>query len=207
MAVRRVLQIEDPADAPILRAKANRISAFDASLRTLVDDMIETMHDAFGVGIAAPQVGVQRRVLIVEEPAEYEELEDGTKRETRAAQLFVMINPEIIKASEEVVELTEGCLSMPGRYGEVPRHAWVTVKYHDLNGKEQRIRRSPAERYRVGHIVQHEIDHLNGIMFTDRMPDISKLEDVREAQANDTKKRALLMRRRAAARNKQVEEA
>ncbi|GIV96219.1 MAG: hypothetical protein KatS3mg057_0876 [Herpetosiphonaceae bacterium] len=140
------------------------------------------MRAANGVGLAAPQIGVLRRIVVIEEPAEVEELEDGTVRELRPAQLYVMVNPEIVKASEEKIDLLEGCLSLPGRYGEVPRHAWVTIKYQDLNGKEHRIRHADAQSYRVGHIAQHEIDHLDGVLFTERVVDLSTLRDYRQEE-------------------------
>ncbi len=198
MAVRRVLQIEDPTDAVVLRAKAKRITSFDQSLAGLVDDMIETMREARGVGIAAPQVGVSRRVVVVEEPAQYEEDEDGGNRtEIAPAVLYVMVNPEIIKASQETHMLQEGCLSFPGRYTKIPRHTWVTIKYADLKGREQRLRHIPAEDYKVGHIAQHEIDHLDGIMFTDHMTEESKLVDYRkESDSARLKRRGLLARKK-----------
>lgn len=197
MAVRRVLQIEDPTDAVVLRAKAKRITSFDQSLAGLVDDMIETMRQARGVGIAAPQVGVSRRVVVIEEPAQYEEHEDGTQTQIAPAVLYVMVNPEIIKASEETHMLQEGCLSMPGRYTKVPRNKWVTIKYYDLKGREQRLRHIPAEDYKVGHIAQHELDHLDGIMFTDRMTEESKLVDYRkESESARLKRRGLLARKK-----------
>ncbi|ABX07064.1 MAG TPA: peptide deformylase [Herpetosiphon sp.] len=197
MAVRRVLQIEDPTDAVVLRAKAKRITSFDQSLAGLVDDMIETMREARGVGIAAPQVGVSRRVVVIEEPAQYEEHEDGTQTQIAPAVLYVMVNPEIIKASEETHMLQEGCLSLPGRYTKVPRNKWVTIKYYDLKGREQRLRHIPAEDYKVGHIAQHELDHLDGIMFTDRMTEESKLVDYRkESESARLKRRGLLARKK-----------
>jgi peptide deformylase len=140
MALRRVLQIEQAADAAVLRSKATRITSFDKSLQPLIDDMIETMRETDGVGLAAPQVGVLRRVVVIEQPAQFEEQEDGSVREIAPPELVVMINPEIIKASEETITMQEGCLSMPGRYGDVPRASWVTIKYQDIHGKEQRIR-------------------------------------------------------------------
>ncbi|MFD3166491.1 peptide deformylase [Herpetosiphon sp. NSE202] len=198
MAVRRVLQIEDPTDAVVLRAKAKRITSFDQSLAGLVDDMIETMREARGVGIAAPQVGVSRRVVVIEEPAQYEEDEEtGERTEIAPAVLYVMVNPEIVKASEETHMLQEGCLSMPGRYTKVPRNKWVTIKYYDLKGREQRLRHIPAEDYKVGHIAQHEFDHLDGIMFTDRMTEESKLVDYRkESESARLKRRGLLARKK-----------
>lgn len=197
MAVRRVLQIEQPQDAAVLRTKSTRITTFDKSLHPLIEDMIETMRVTDGVGIAAPQVGVLRRIVVIEQPAELEELEDGTVRELAPSELYVMINPEIVKSSDETHTMLEGCLSMPGRFGDVPRRSWVTIKYHDLHGKEQRIRRASAEGYKVGRMVQHEIDHLDGVMFTDRIVDKSTLVDHRDETPEKRRRRRGLLRRRA----------
>jgi len=118
-------------------------------------------------------------------------------REIAPSELVVMINPEIIKASEETITMQEGCLSMPGRYGDVPRASWVTIKYQDVRGKEQRIRHASSEGYKIGRIAQHEIDHLDGVMFTDRMADITSLVDLRQ-DATPRRRRPLLRRRPAA---------
>ena len=198
MAIRRVLQIEQPEDYAILKTKATRVTTFDASLQSLVDDLIETMRETDGVGLAAPQVGVLRRIVVIEEPAQVEELEDGTLQEIAPAQLYVMVNPEIIKASEETTTILEGCLSLPGRYGDVPRASWVTIKYFDLKGKEQRVRRASSDGYKVGRIAQHEIDHLDGILFTERIVDMSTLVDYRQENPEKRRRRRGLLRRRPA---------
>ncbi|HEY1011199.1 MAG TPA: peptide deformylase [Herpetosiphonaceae bacterium] len=203
MAVRRVLQIENPEDYTILKTKAKRVTAFDANLKKLADDLIDTMHETEGVGIAAPQVGVSVRVIVIEEPDETEELEDGTLALIREGELFVMVNPEIIKASPEQCTVLEGCLSLPGRYGEVPRPSWVTVKYQDLSGKEQRVRRAEACGLVLGRIVQHEIDHLDGVLFTERIVDMSTLVDYRESGSPRRRRRLL---RRASKENEPAEQ-
>ena len=167
-------------------------------LQPLIDDMIETMRSTNGVGLAAPQVGVLRRIVVIEEPTEVEELEDGTEREIAPAKLYVMINPEIVKASEETTTMLEGCLSLPGRYGEVPRPSWVTLKYYDLQGKEQRIRRAASDGYKVGRIAQHEIDHLDGVLFTERIADMSTLVDYRQDQTRQRPRRRGFLRRKPA---------
>ena len=173
-----------------------RVKQFDKSLRALVDDMIETMRASDGVGLAAPQIGILRRVVVIETPAEHEELEDGTLRETKPAELFVMVNPEITHPSEERFVMLEGCLSLPGWYGEVPRPAEVTVRYQDLQGKEHKIKRAAARGYTVGRIVQHEVDHLDGVLFTERIEDLSTLYDRRKEQAPAPPKRRRLLGRR-----------
>jgi peptide deformylase len=162
MAIRKIVTLGGPKEA-VLHAKAKRVSRFDASLERLVTDMWETMRDAPGVGLAAPQVGETIRVLV----AEYED------------QAVALINPEIIKASEEEVLGTEGCLSIPGLVGDnVSRHVSVVIKARDPKGKEIRVK---AEGW-FARILQHEIDHLDGVLYIDRITP----SDVREATEADT---------------------
>lgn len=193
MAVRHILKIDNAEEKQILKSKAVRVKQFDKSLRALADDMIETMRAAEGVGLAAPQIGVLRRVVVVEVPAENEELEDGTLKEIKPSELFVMVNPEIVEPSEERFAMLEGCLSLPGWYGEVPRPAEVTIRYQDLQGKEHKIKRAVARGYTIGRIAQHELDHLDGVLFTERIEDLSTLKDYRNERP---KRRRLLGRRR-----------
>ena len=151
MALRRIWTIDNPAENKLLRTRAKKISRFDAHLQKLVDDMFETMRAAPGVGLAGPQIGETIRVLV----AEYEE------------ERVALINPEIIKRSDEIVYGTEGCLSIPSVVGDdVPRADAVTVKARDPHGKEIRIK---ADGW-FARILQHEIDHLDGILFTDHIP-------------------------------------
>jgi peptide deformylase len=180
MAVRRILQVEIPEDYKVLKTKSVRVGRFDEGLRTLAADMVETMRDSSGVGLAAPQIGLLRRLIVVEVQALIEELEDGTQRELKPAELYVMVNPEILKSSEETFAVQEGCLSLPGRYGEVVRKTWISLRYQDLEGKEQRLKQLEATPYSLGHIVQHEIDHLDGVLFTEKLTDIATLKDLRE---------------------------
>lgn len=189
MAVRHILRIEHPEEKEILKSKSVRVKQFDKSLRALVDDMVETMRSVDGVGLAAPQVGVLRRIVVVETPAEYEELEDGTQREIKPSDLVVMVNPEISEPSDERFTMLEGCLSLPGWYGEVPRPAEVTVRYQDLNGKEHKLKRADARGYTVARIAQHEVDHLDGVLFTERIEDLSTLEDRRQLPARKPRRR------------------
>src|SRR5687768_4714607 len=149
---------------PLLREKAKRIKTFDAGLRKLVEDMFETMHSSVGVGLAAPQIGQSIRLLVAELKPDKETKERGFK--------VALCNPEIVKASEEMVSDFEGCLSIPGWIGEVPRHVSVVVKAQTPEGKEMRIK---ANDY-YARVLQHEIDHLNGILFTDRVVDIKTIQ-------------------------------
>lgn len=151
MAIRRILIVDNPNERRILRAKAKRVSRFDASLERLIKDMWETMRDAPGVGLAAPQVGESIRVLV----AEYED------------EAVTLVNPEIIKRSEDEELGTEGCLSIPGYVGDdVARASAITVKGRDAKGKEIRVK---ADGW-FARVLQHEIDHLDGVLYTDHIP-------------------------------------
>lgn len=170
MAIRPILTREHP----VLRRKALKVSRFDASLDRLVQDMWETMHDAPGVGLAAPQIGVPLRVLV----AEWR----GDEEDGQAEQRVALVNPELVKRSKEELLGTEGCLSIPGYVGDnIRRAAAVTVKARDPRGKEVRVH---AEGW-FARILQHEIDHLDGVLFTDRLDRPDDLREVTEAEAQD----------------------
>ena len=152
MALRRIITVPNP----ILRRKAHKITVFDNDLQRLVEDMVETLRAEPGVGLAAPQIAVSSRVIVVE----FGDEED----EEKPKKLYKVINPEIVEASEEKVPGAEGCLSVPGWVGEVDRHLQVTVKGFNLKGKPVKIK---AKGW-LARIFQHEIDHLDGVVFTDR---------------------------------------
>ncbi len=156
MALRNIVTLPDP----VLKRKAHTVTKFDKSLQTLLNDMVETMRAAPGVGLAAPQIGLSERIIVIEyfEKQEDEEKEDAPKK------VWAVINPEIVKASPETLLGVEGCLSIPGLVGEVERHAEVHVKALNRHGKPIRIK---AKGW-LARIFQHEIDHLNGILFTER---------------------------------------
>ncbi|MEJ7838316.1 MAG: peptide deformylase [Thermomicrobiales bacterium] len=149
-----------------LRKKAVRIRQVDDGIRKLADDMWETMLDARGVGLAAPQIGAGLRLIVIHIPADYDE-DDANEYEFRLA------NPEIVKSFGHVVG-TEGCLSIPGWVGDVPRAEALTVKAIDMNGRAVRIK---AENH-LAVVLQHEIDHLDGILYTDRVEDKETLRRV-----------------------------
>jgi peptide deformylase len=153
MPLREIMTVPNP----VLRRKARPVTEFGPSLQTLVDDMIETMRQAPGVGLAAPQVGISDRVIVVEYPLD-DEQEDAPKK------LWVVVNPEIKAASAEMEQGVEGCLSLPGLQGEVERAFSVTVKGRTRRGQPFRIK---AKGW-LARIFQHEIDHLDGVVFTDR---------------------------------------
>ncbi len=159
MTFRDIVTLPDP----VLRRKARTVLRFDAELQTLIDDMIETLRDAPGVGLAAPQVGVSDRLIVVEYP-EDDEQEDSPKK------LYIMVNPEIKEISAETEMGIEGCLSIPGLHGEVERALAVTVKGQTRRGQAVKIK---AKGW-LARIFQHEIDHLNGVVFTDRATKVWK---------------------------------
>ncbi|MGH2535288.1 MAG: peptide deformylase [Thermomicrobiales bacterium] len=155
---------------PRLRQKATKIRNADDSLRRLAKDMHETMEAAPGVGLAGPQVGVLRRIIVVRVPGEYDETDE-------ADFVATLLNPEIVKSSGHVVA-AEGCLSIPGWVGDVPRAETITVKAMDLDSRHVRIK---ATGWRA-RVLQHEIDHLDGILFLDRVEDIESLRKVEEVE-------------------------
>ena len=158
MALRQIVTLPEP----VLRRKAHTVTKFDKNLQTLIDDMIETMRAAPGVGLAAPQVSISERLIVVEYGEEEDEEDEG--RPEGPKKLFVMINPEIVKTSPETLMGVEGCLSIPNLVGEVERHAVIQVKGLNRHGKPMKVK---AEGW-LARIFQHEIDHLNGMLFPDR---------------------------------------
>ena len=163
-------------DNPILRKKAKRVTSFDKKFQTLIDNMVETMIEAPGVGLAAPQVAVSQRLLVAR-------LQDDEKSKEEfgdlAGKLYVLVNPEIIKTSKETVEGIEGCLSIPGYLGTVDRFEKVTIDSLDRHGKRQRIK---AEGW-LARVFQHEIDHLDGRLYIDIAKDVW---EVRPEDEDDT---------------------
>lgn len=155
MAVRNIRIHPDP----VLRQKAKRVTEIDPSIQKLIDDMVETMKAAPGVGLAATQVGVPLRVIVAEIP--------------ESKGVLVLVNPQVVKRGGERV-CEEGCLSIPGYKGEVTRCEWVKVKGLDRSGKEVRVK---GEEF-LAQILEHEIDHLNGILYIDRMESKDKLVPV-----------------------------
>jgi peptide deformylase len=152
MTLRTIVTLPEP----VLRRKARPVTKFDDKLQILINDMIETMRAAPGVGLAAPQVAVSEQVIVVE----YGDDDD----ETVPLRLFAMVNPIITRTSAETEIGNEGCLSVPGLLGEVERPFAITVKGKNRHGQPMTVK---AEGW-LARIFQHEVDHLNGIIFTDR---------------------------------------
>jgi peptide deformylase len=160
MAIRPILT----ADEPILRQRAKRVSTYDGSLHRLLDDMLETMRDAPGVGLAANQIGVPLQVAIIEIDSKITEL----------------VNPQIVRSSGEQLDW-EGCLSIPGYVAETGRHAKVTVKARDRHGKEFRVKGEEL----LARALQHEIDHLNGTLYIDHLESLEELVHVSETHDDE----------------------
>ena len=155
MATLAIRIVPDPA----LRQKSKRVKLIDSSIQKLISDMLETMHAVPGrVGLAAPQVGTPLRVIVIGIPEE----ED-----------IVLINPEIVRRKGER-SVTEGCLSVPGYFGEIERAESVTVKGRDPSGKEIRIKASEL----LAQALEHEIDHLNGVLYIDHLESMDKLQKI-----------------------------
>jgi peptide deformylase len=147
---------------PILRQKARPVKSINAELQELIDNMIETMREANGVGLAGPQVSQPLRLTVVETLPR--EDDDGNVIEG-SRELFVLINPKIVSKSRKMVDGIEGCLSIPGWIGEASRHEKIRVRALDRQGNKIRLRLNGWS----ARIVQHEIDHLDGVLFIDRL--------------------------------------
>lgn len=177
MAIRRILEIEVPADLLILRTTCTPVTLPKPTLESLVGDMIETMDSVDGVGLAAPQVGITQRIVVIRIPVRHDKRDDGNVVEIEPEQLFVMLDPMITQHGEGTVSGSEGCLSLPGRFAPVKRFTWVTCEYRDLKGRNLRLRRATGLLARA---IQHEVDHLNGVLFIDHVSDLISIEDMRE---------------------------
>jgi len=138
----------------VLRTPAKRVAKVDQSLRELVTQMLQTMYSEDGIGLAAPQVAVNKQVIVVD-----------TDPEDAANRPFVLINPKITKSSKTLCTGQEGCLSIPGVYLDVVRPEAIEVTYKDENGRPQKIKANDL----LARVIQHEMDHLNGVMFVDRV--------------------------------------
>ena len=155
MAVRRILI----APHPLLKLKARPVERIDDDIRRLMDDMLETMYRARGIGLAAPQIGVSLRVVVI----------DLAKKDEPPAPMR-LVNPEITWRSEEQVVMEEGCLSLPEQFAEVTRPAAVKVRFLDERGEEREI----AADGMLARCLQHEVDHLDGILFVDRLSPLKR---------------------------------
>jgi peptide deformylase len=151
---------------PVLRQKAVRVPAIDASIHRLIEDMIESMYAANGVGLAAPQIGVSLRVVVIGMPDE---------------EPFALINPEIVKRSGERT-VDEGCLSLPGYRGELTRSSMVIAKALNPNGKPLRVK---GRDNLLAQALEHEVDHLNGTLYVDHLPSMDLLRRIDQTDLDE----------------------
>lgn len=168
MALRKVITVPDE----VLRRKAREVKKFDDNLRTLIDDMVETLREAPGIGLAAPQIGVLEQVVVIEF-AEEKENAENEEDEAPPPKLYVVVNPEIKRMSKEKVMGVEGCLSVPGIVGDVERSTSIVVKGKNRNGQKIKLKLNGW----IARIFQHEIDHLSGVLFTDLAESIWQPEE------------------------------
>ncbi|MCF2905757.1 peptide deformylase [Octadecabacter sp. CECT 8868] len=164
MTVRSILIHPDPR----LKATATPVAEFNGDLAALADDMLETMYDAPGIGLAAPQLGIMKRMLVM----------DCVKEENATPEPMVLINPTVIESSEETNVYDEGCLSIPDQYAEVERPAIVKVEWTDISGKK--VQEEFDGLWAT--CVQHEIDHLNGKLFIDYLKPLKRQMITRKMQ-------------------------
>lgn len=163
MALRTILKKD--TDEVSLRKKSRPVTVFDARLHKMIDDMIETLKDSGGVGLAAPQVGILRRIVVIER-------EDGS--------ILELVNPQII-GEEGEQEGLEGCLSLPGIWGVVKRPMTVTIKAQDRNGNEYTVTESEL----IGRCFVHECEHLDGILFVDRADRVLTEEELQQLEEEE----------------------
>ena len=155
MSIRKIVIEPDP----ILREKSESLEKVDDEIRKLLDDMLETMYAAPGIGLAAVQVGILKRIIVI----------DISKDEEKKTPLF-LLNPEIISRSKKTSVYEEGCLSLPGHFAEIERPAECQVKFIDYDGKEKELVADGL----LATCIQHEVDHLNGVLFIDYLSKLKK---------------------------------
>ena len=155
MALREILVAPDP----VLKAKAKRVDTVDDAVRQMMDDMLETMYAAPGIGLAAPQIGVSERVIVM----------DVAHEDEPRAPLY-MVNPELVWVSDHDAIYEEGCLSVPEHYADVVRPAEIRVRYLDRDGKQQELKTDGL----LATVIQHEMDHLDGVLFIDHLSSLKR---------------------------------
>ena len=164
MAVREIIKVGDPR----LRKQSRKVTEITSEVRALIDDMVETMHEAEGIGLAAVQIGEMNRIIVIELPEDEEVPDSG--------ETFIVVNPEIVKLSREVETGIEGCLSIPGYVGEVERAFEVVIRGLDPEGQPFKLR----PRGYLARVFQHEIDHLDGVLYIDRLTAPERIWGVEE---------------------------
>jgi peptide deformylase len=166
-----VLRIYEPP-SPVLREIAQPVKGVDDDIRRILDDMLETMYDGEGIGLAATQVGIAKRLVTID-----------LKHHEGFDEPLYLVNPEIVAHSEETVMCMEGCLSLPGQYAEVERWSEITVDYLDYDGNKQTLKTDGL----LADCIQHEIDHLNGVLFVDHLSKMKRdrlMKKLKKSQKN-----------------------
>ena len=191
LAIRRILTIDNPADLAVLKQVSTPVEGpITAEVRTLMDDMLETMYDAPGIGLAAVQIGDTRRVIVMDlsdkdgvtcddDPAEMSN-EDRAKWEAERKNPRYFVNPEILWTSEETLPYEEGCLSIPDYFDAVERPARARIRY--LNYQGETVEEECEGLYAV--CIQHEMDHLNGVLFIDHLSRLKRDRAVAKVKKN-----------------------
>jgi peptide deformylase len=155
MALREIVVAPDP----ILKAKAKPVDKVDDAVRRMMDDMLDTMYEAPGIGLAAPQIGVSQRVIVMD-----------IAREDEPKAPLCMVNPELVWVADEDASYEEGCLSVPEHYADVVRPAEIRVRYLDRDGKQQELLTGGL----LATVIQHEMDHLDGVLFIDHLTSLKR---------------------------------
>lgn len=164
MATRKVILLGDER----LRQKAKKVKQFTPNLKKLAQDMLETMRACQGVGLAGPQIGVMQRIFVAEIPLPEDK---DAEPHPQSGRTYILINPEVVKTSDYLIEGQEGCLSIPNWQGLVERPEWIEVKAQNIEGRKIRLKVDDL----LARIFMHEMDHLDGILYIDRIKDSEKL--------------------------------
>jgi len=181
---------------PVLRKKGDKIAAYDAALARLADDMVETMHQSAGIGLAAQQIGRTIQLCVVdlrEAEADYTWLLDGTRPPKELIMPLTLVNPTVVAERDPTATAEEGCLSFPGIRGDVARPERITARYQDVQGHPHTLVCTGL----LSRCVQHEVDHLNGVLFIDRMDKttIARLQPELKALKKQTREAATARQR------------
>jgi len=166
------------------------VAKVDASIQALIDDMIETMRAAGGVGLAAPQIGRSLRVIVIEAPSRLSQASSDPEEETEppqegADEVIVLVNPQIVRRTGQR-QVTEGCLSVPGYWGEITRALKVTVKGLNREGREVRVKGEEL----LAQALEHELDHINGVLYIDYLESVDQLMKVEPKDESETPPKA-----------------
>jgi peptide deformylase len=176
MATRKVILLGDER----LRQKAKKVKQFTPNLKKLAQDMLETMRACQGVGLAGPQIGVMQRIFVAEIPLPEDE---NVEPHPQSGRTYILINPEIVNASDKLVEGQEGCLSIPNWQGLVERPEWVEIRAQNIEGHKIKLKVDDL----LARIFMHEMDHLDGVLYIDHIKDSEKLWQIEPEDQTENK--------------------